>query len=193
GAVDAAGIAVVLTSSAHRTGTERVAEVAALPEFSGFDTILNVQGDEPFVPAEAIAGALSRVRSGDDVGTAAAPLPLEWRDDPGRVKVVFDERGRALYFSRARIPFVRDAGGGDPPSWQHLGVYAYRRDALARWVRLPPTPLEEAEQLEQLRALGHGLTIGVARLTAPALPGIDTLDDLRRAEAHWLSTHGVPA
>jgi len=192
--VEQAGIRAVLTSTAHLTGTERVAEVAARDEFAGFDRILNVQGDEPFVSAEAVAGALARLALGDDVGTAAAPLDAADAADPARVKVVLDLVGRALYFSRAAIPYHR--GPGPAPSglyWQHLGVYAYTRRALAQWVTWPPALLETTESLEQLRALAHGLRIGVARLTSAALPGIDTPEDLRRAEAHWLSTHGVPA
>ena len=192
--VEQAGVRAVLTSSAHQTGTERVAEVAAQDEFAGFDRILNVQGDEPFVSAEAVAGALARLAQGDDVGTAAAPLDPADADDPSRVKVVIDAAGRALYFSRSRIPYLR---GVETPAaglyWQHLGVYAYTRSALARWVTWPPSPLEAAERLEQLRALAHGLHIGVVRLSDAVLPGIDTPEDLRRAEAHWLSTHGVPA
>jgi 3-deoxy-manno-octulosonate cytidylyltransferase (CMP-KDO synthetase) len=191
--VEQAGIRAVLTSGAHQTGTERVAEVAAQDEFAGFDRVLNVQGDEPFVSEEAVAGALARLAQGDDVGTAAAPLDPADADDPARVKVVIDTAGRALYFSRSRIPFRR---GTETPAaglyWQHLGVYAYTRSALARWATWPPSPLEAAECLEQLRALAHGLHIGVVRLPDAVLPGIDTPEDLRRAEAHWLSTHGVP-
>ncbi len=192
--VEQAGVRAVLTSPHHITGTERVAEAAARAELGGFDRILNVQGDEPFVSAEAIRGALARLAAGDEVGTAAAPLAAAEADDPARVKVVCDADGHALYFSRARIPFVGHATSADRATyWQHLGVYAYTRAALARWVSWPVAPLEAAERLEQLRALANGMRIGVAFLSTAALPGIDTPDDLRRAEAHWLSTHGVPA
>lgn len=190
--VERAGFRPVLTSTSHQTGTERVAEVAALPEFSGFDLIVNVQGDEPFVPREALAGAIARVEGGDDVGTAAAPLAASLATDPARVKVVVDEAGRALYFSRARIPFIRDPNSGEVTRyWQHLGIYACRRAALMRWVALAPTPLELAEKLEQLRALQHGITFGIALLDTAVLPGIDTPEDLIRAEAHWHETQGV--
>ena len=190
--VERAGFRAVLTSGAHQTGTERVAEVAGLTEFAGFDLIVNVQGDEPFVPREAVLGAIARVRGGDDVGTAAAPLPAAEAADPARVKVVMDAMGRALYFSRAVVPFIRDPDGTDEGLyWQHLGVYACRRAALMRWVGLAPTPLETAERLEQLRALQHGITFGIALLDAPVLPGIDTPEDLVRAEAHWQETQGV--
>jgi 3-deoxy-manno-octulosonate cytidylyltransferase (CMP-KDO synthetase) len=170
-----------------------VAEVASRAEFARFDLVVNIQGDEPFLPTDALTGALDRVLGGDDVGSAATPLDRADADDPARVKVVLDARGRALYFSRAPIPHIRDpAIRSDGLYWQHLGLYAFRRDVLARWVALPPGELERAEQLEQLRALQHGLTFGIARLRAPALPGIDTPDDLRRAEAHWQLTQGVP-
>lgn len=186
-----AGVRAVLTDRAHQSGTDRVAEVAARPEFAGHDVIANIQGDEPFLPAEALAGALARVASGDDIGTAAAPLEAEDALDPARVKVVADHLGRALYFSRALIPHQRGEAPAPPGLyWQHLGVYAFRREVLARWAGLEPPPEELAERLEQLRALHHGMTIGVARLEWPAEPGVDTLEDLRRAEAHW---HGQEA
>jgi 3-deoxy-manno-octulosonate cytidylyltransferase (CMP-KDO synthetase) len=184
-------VRAVLTDEAHQTGTDRVAEVADRAEFAGFDTIVNIQGDEPFLSRDALAGALARVGQGDDVGTAAVPLDPALADDPSRVKVVTDARGRALYFSRAVIPHRRElTDPGDGLYWQHLGIYAYTRGALIRWVSLPACAAEQAERLEQLRALHHGLTIGVARLDEPALPGIDTADDLRRAEAHWHAFQG---
>jgi len=185
--VELAGVQAVLTRESHTSGTDRVGEVAARPEFRGHEVVANVQGDEPFLPREALEGALGRVAQGDDVGTAAAPLGAREADDPDRVKVVADAEGRALYFSRAAIPYCRDRGAAPPELyWQHVGVYAYRREALERWTRLPPTPAEEAERLEQLRALHYGMRVGVAQLRQPARPGIDTPDDLRRAEAHWL-------
>jgi 3-deoxy-manno-octulosonate cytidylyltransferase (CMP-KDO synthetase) len=184
-------VRAVLTGESHQTGTERVAEVAGRPEFSAFDVIVNIQGDEPFISREAVAGALTRVEQGDDVGTAAAPLPPALASDPSRVKVVADAGGRALYFSRAVIPYRRDSDdSGESLYWQHVGIYAYTLAALKRWVSLPPCAAEQAERLEQLRALYHGLTIGVAKLEEPALPGVDTADDLRRAEAHWHAFQG---
>jgi 3-deoxy-manno-octulosonate cytidylyltransferase (CMP-KDO synthetase) len=184
-------VTAVLTDGSHLTGTDRVAEVARRPEFAGFDVIVNIQGDEPFISREALAGALARVDQGDEIGTAAAPLDPALAADPSRVKVVTDARGRALYFSRAPIPLRRESvEPGDSLYWQHLGIYAYTRSALIRWVSLPPCQAEQAERLEQLRALYHGLTIGVARLEEPALPGVDTADDLRRAEAHWHAFQG---
>lgn len=187
--VERAGVATVLTDPAHTTGTDRVAEVAARPEYSGYDIIVNIQSDEPFLPLEALAGAIGRVRGGDDIGTAAAPLESGSVADPNRVKVVIDATGRALYFSRAAIPFSRDTALTATPGlyWQHLGVYACRRPALERWVALDPPPIERLERLEQLRAMHYGMVIGVACLDRAAHPGVDTPDDLRRAEAHWVA------
>lgn len=182
-----AGIAVVLTASDHRSGTSRVAEVAAQPEFRDYGIVVNVQGDEPFLPHAAMKGAVEQVVIGYDIGTAAVPMAGENVQSPNVVKVVLAENGRALYFSRSPIPYAGE--GGPLRYWQHLGVYAFTPAALARWMTLQPTAPEQAEQLEQLRPLGHGMTIGVACLTETALPGIDTEDDLRRAEAH-LATRG---
>lgn len=190
--VQRSGVRAVMTRAEHPSGTDRVAEVAALKEFAGFDVIANIQGDEPFLDAAALTGAIARVQGGDDVGTAAAPLDAAHAGDPARVKVVTDLAGRALWFSRAAIPFRREA---DAPTeglyWQHVGLYVYTRAALARWVTLPPTAAEQAEKLEQLRALEHGMSIGVARLTSAVAPGIDTAEDLTRAQAHWRNLRGV--
>lgn len=181
------GVEVVMTDQGLESGTDRVAEVARRPEYAGYDIVVNLQGDEPFMPVAAVTGAIGRVRGGDAIGTAAAPLDPALRHEPSLVKVVCDGSGRALYFSRAAIPHVRDAV--DLPGtrwWQHLGVYAYRREALLQLTALPTSLLERAERLEQLRALDAGLTIGVTLLDDPAPAGIDTPDDLASAEARWL-------
>ena len=179
--VERAGYEAVLTSLAHQSGTERVAEVIAANAFRDYDFILNVQADEPFVARAALAGAVARVRQGDPIGTAAGSLEPSLAGDPNRVKVVTDARGRAVYFSRAPIPFDRD-GQGRVGYRQHVGVYAYTREALERWVSLPPVPEEGWERLEQLRPLLHGIPIGVALLDEPVAPGIDTPADLEWAE-----------
>lgn len=181
--VHAAGYEAVLTSPDHQSGTERVSEVVANKQFMDFDVVLNVQGDEPLVALEALRGALARVRGGDPIGTAAGSLDAALARDPNRVKVVVDGRGRAVYFSRAPIPFDRE-GTGEVVYHQHVGVYAYTRDALERWVRLPSVPAERWERLEQLRPLLAGIPIGVALFAAAAAPGVDTADDLRHAELH---------
>ena len=184
-----AGADCVMTSASHSSGTERVAEVASQGRFKSFDTIVNVQGDEPFIGPEAVSGAAALVSTGKfPLGTAASRAGREILDTPSLVKVVVGDDGRALYFSRAPIPFLRD--DADAPrlaerTLQHIGVYAYSRDALARWVSLPPHPLEEIERLEQLRPLAAGLPIGVAVTKEAPASGIDTEEDLARANARW--------
>lgn len=188
--VERTGIPIVLTSPEHASGTERVAEVAVRREFAEYDVIANIQGDEPFLTRRALEGAVQRVEAGDAIGTAAAPLPAADVQDPARVKVVLGLDGRALYFSRAVIPHRRDPKmSGEGLYWQHIGLYVYTRDALERWVALPPTDAERAEQLEQLRPLQHGLSIGVALLEEPVPPGVDTPEDLKQAEHYWQTLH----
>lgn len=180
------GAEAVLTSDRHESGTERVAEVAARPAFQTFGIVVNIQGDEPFVTQDQVAGAVAMVEAGSDVGTVAAPVAslTAWRD-PAVVKVVRDGAGRALYFSRAPIPHAR---GREPTAGElasdgylrHIGVYAYSRTVLARWMTLPCTDLERLERLEQLRPLAAGLAIGVA-VVGSAEGGIDTPEDAVRA------------
>jgi len=181
------GAVVEMTSARHSSGTDRVAEVAALPAYRGYDVIVNVQGDEPLITEAEVRIAIDEVRGGMDVGTVAAPLGSvsAWRD-PAVVKVTRRRDGAALYFSRAPIPHRRDgppdleALAGEP--WlRHVGVYAFRRGALERWVKLPPSALEQAERLEQLRALEAGLRIGVG-VVSSAEGGVDTPADLQRVE-----------
>ena len=183
------GAEVALTASTHPSGTDRVAEVAARSEYEGYDAILNVQGDEPFVSAAALHGAVSLVTSGQfELGTAAVRAPRAVLDEPSVVKIVAADDGSAMYFSRAPIPFLRDEDDAkllEPRVRQHVGIYAYRRDALARWVALPPHPLERIERLEQLRPLAAGMTMGVAMIDEPLRGGIDTEADLERANAEW--------
>jgi 3-deoxy-manno-octulosonate cytidylyltransferase (CMP-KDO synthetase) len=176
-----------MTSDTHMSGTERVAEVAQQPEFAEFSTIVNVQGDEPFIGARAVSGAAEIVSSGKfPLGTAASPASWEISDDPNIVKVVRGDDGRALYFSRGNIPFVRDrADALETRPLQHIGVYAYSRDALEKWISLPQGELERIEKLEQLRPLAAGIPIGVAITDEAPAAGIDTEEDLSRANARW--------
>jgi len=176
-----AGVEATLTATSHESGTARVAEVIAKKEYVAFDLILNVQGDEPLVAAAAVQGTLARLRAGDPIGTAAGTLERRLAADPNRVKVVVGPHGHALYFSRAPIPFDRDATG-EVVYHQHVGVYGYTREALDRWVRLPPVPEERWERLEQLRPLLHGMPIGVALFDEAPAPGVDTAEDLEWAE-----------
>lgn len=180
--VERAGFEAVLTNSAHRSGTERIAEVIAKEDFTEFELIVNVQGDEPFVRRAAVEGTVERLRNGDSIATAAGLLDPHVAGDPNRVKVVVNARGHAVYFSRAPIPFDRE-GQGEVVYRQHVGVYGYTPAALERWVRLPPVPEERWEGLEQLRPLVHGIPIGVALFDEEPAPGIDTADDVNWAEA----------
>jgi len=183
------GADVVMTGPSHPSGTDRVAEVAARPEFRDFGVIINIQGDEPFVSAQAVAGAAKLVNNSRfQLGTAAVLAPRDALGDPHVVKVVADDLGRAMYFSRAPIPFLqndRDAETQRAHVWQHIGVYAYTVDALRRWVALPVNPLEQIERLEQLRPLAAGMAMGVALVDEPVRPGIDTEQDLERANEYW--------
>lgn len=186
------GAAVELTSPAHPSGTDRVAEVAALPQYRGYDVVVNIQGDEPFMGEAEVTASARLVLEGWDVGTAAGPVRTleEWRN-PSVVKVVRRDDGGALYFSRASIPHLRDREPtpeelSTPDFLRHIGVYAFRRSALERWVSLPAGALEGLEKLEQLRALAAGLQIGVA-LVETAEGGVDTPDDAGRAEARLLA------
>jgi 3-deoxy-manno-octulosonate cytidylyltransferase (CMP-KDO synthetase) len=193
--VRAAGGECVLTRPTHASGTDRVAEVAARSEFRRFDIVVNVQGDEPFLGVEAVQGAVDQVREEMPLGTAAVSAEPAVLNDPSIVKVVCTDDGRALYFSRAPIPFLRDAADAAaraPLVRRHLGVYAYTPGALAAWVALPPHALELTERLEQLRPLAAGMAMGVA-LVAPAPPmgGIDTEEDLIRAHALWTDSRAT--
>lgn len=188
-AAHAVGARVEMTSSDHPSGTDRVAEVVRGDAYRDYDAIVNVQGDEPYLAAAAVQGALAQVIDGGfPLGTAAAPLDPARAGDPNIVKVVAADDGRAMYFSRAPIPFLRDSADGPLLGHhllQHIGVYAYTMEALACWVALPPHPLEQVERLEQLRPLAAGLAMGIARTAGPLAGGIDTEDDLRRADAAW--------
>lgn len=182
------GAAVELTSADHPSGTDRVAEVATRPHFQGYDVIVSIQGDEPFVTVEQLRRSATLVANGWDIGTVASHITslADWRD-PAVVKVVRRSDGGAMYFTRAPVPFSRDAEPtvemlATGPFLRHIGVYAYSPAALARWVALPVGELERLERLEQLRPLCAGLTIGVDIVDA-AGPGIDTPEDVARAEA----------
>lgn len=193
------GAEAVLTSTHHPSGTDRIAEVVARREFAAYDAVVNVQGDEPFISADAVRGALGMLRDEFRIATAAVQASEAILAEPSVVKVVAADNGRALYFSRAPIPFLRETRDGDDAAllrlrvWQHIGVYAYTRDALTRWVALPPHPLERIERLEQLRPLAAGWAIGVGLIAGPLRSGIDTETDLVRANSEWTVFSGEPA
>ncbi len=165
-----------MTSAAHRSGTERVREVAnSVPA----DVYVNVQGDEPLTRPEHISALLEVMKDSNvQVGTLKTLVAPADLDNPHAVKVVTDLSGRALYFSRATIPFDRD--GVRPPCYKHLGFYAYRKSALDHFGELPESPLEGSERLEQLRFLENGIPIQVGETPFDTI-GVDTEDDLQRA------------
>jgi 3-deoxy-manno-octulosonate cytidylyltransferase (CMP-KDO synthetase) len=164
-----------MTSSAHRSGTERVHEVSSRETA---DVYINVQGDEPLTRSEHIATLLQVMENpAAQVGTLMTPAAEVDIPNPNAVKVVTDLRGSALYFSRATIPFDRD--GTRPPYFKHLGLYAYRKTALDRFVKLPESALEKSERLEQLRFLENGIPIFVGETPHDSV-GVDTEEDLQR-------------
>jgi 3-deoxy-manno-octulosonate cytidylyltransferase (CMP-KDO synthetase) len=180
-AIEAVGGRAILTRADHASGSDRIFEALNAFDADGrHDVIVNVQGDLPTIEASAVRAAVRPLDDDEvDIATLATPITraLE-RDDPNVVKAVGTEiapgRLRALYFTRARAP------SGEGPLLHHIGLYAYRREALARFVALPPSPLERREKLEQLRALEAGMRIDIALIDTPPL-GVDTPRDLERA------------
>ncbi|HAY10134.1 MAG TPA: 3-deoxy-manno-octulosonate cytidylyltransferase [Thauera sp.] len=196
-AVSAAGGVVVMTRSDHPSGTDRLAEVAELCAWADEDIIVNVQGDEPLIDTAVVAAVAEALAQDAECAIATAAHPLADAAEvfnPNVVKVVCDAAGRALYFSRAPIPWARDAWAeartGLPaglPMLRHVGLYAYRVGFLRRYASLAPSPLEHWEALEQLRALWHGYRIGVLELDHAPAAGVDTMEDLERVRAIYAS------
>ena len=179
--VTAAGVRAELTRPDHPSGTDRVAEVAGRLPGDARSVVVNVQVDEPLVQPAALAALVAAFEDAAvEMATLVRPLAEQERPLLQVVKAVVDVRGDALYFSRADLPVSRD--GAPVQRWAHLGLYGYRRGTLSRLARLPPTPLERAESLEQLRALEYGIRIRCVRTEARSL-GVDTPEDLARAEA----------
>ena len=188
-AARAFGAEVIMTSPTHPSGSDRLAEVVGRMGWSDETIVVNVQGDEPLLPPANVAqvAALLEKHPGATLATLMTPLtePADF-EDPNVVKVVADHRGRALYFSRAPIPWPRD---GRPPAgtrlgWRHIGLYAYRVGALKGLAAMAPTGLELAEKLEQLRALECGMAIAIAEAGEVPGPGVDTPEDLARVARH---------
>lgn len=181
----------VMTDAALPSGTDRVAAVAQARGWSDATLVVNVQGDEPFLPEALIdqAAALLDRDAAAGIATLATPVTsLEEFLDTNSVKVVVSRDGAALYFSRAPIPWTREGAPAGLPSQRefggalrHVGLYAYRVGVLRQVTRLPPTALEQCEKLEQLRALEHGIRIAVAECIERPAPGVDTPEDLERA------------
>lgn len=168
---------VLMTSPDHLTGTDRLAEVAE--QFPEVDLIINVQGDEPLIPPGIIDQLAAAFDGNPDVQMATLMTEMEESEynSPSAVKVVTDLQGYALYFSRSLIPFPRNDAG--MPIYKHIGIYAYRRDFLLTYAKLTPTPLEQSESLEQLRALEHGYRIKVLKTDFKSI-GVDTMEDLEK-------------
>ena len=176
--VEGFGGRAIMTSERHPTGTDRLAEAV---RFLDADIIVNLQADEPLIEPAMIDQAAGALMSNPDAAIGTLRKAIDDATElanPNVVKVVVDLAGRALYFSRAAVPHVRDAGAVSRP-WRHIGIYAYRRDALLKLASLPPAPLEQAESLEQLRALEHGFVIQTAETSHDTI-GVDTPEDLER-------------
>lgn len=184
-------IECLLTSADHPTGTDRIAEVAQLLKLPDSALIVNVQGDEPLIPPELINEVAQTLANNHHCAISTIATPITHSTDitnPNVVKVVLNRTNEALYFSRAPIPFVRDASQTDTVTHlRHLGIYAYRADFLQAYTRLEPAPPEQAEALEQLRALWNGYRIAVhTTLNAPPA-GVDTLEDLERVRQTFIN------
>ena len=198
-ALDGCGVRIAMTAADHASGTDRLAECARIAGWSDDTIVVNVQGDEPFAPVagiRAVAGLLERWSA--PMATLGAVIDdVEQLFDPNAVKLVADATGHALYFSRAPIPWPRDAfarsrdalpAGG--PWLRHIGIYAYRAGFLQAFADLPPGRLEVIESLEQLRVMEAGYRIAVAVTPEPFPPGVDTPEDLERAERHLATLRG---
>jgi 3-deoxy-manno-octulosonate cytidylyltransferase (CMP-KDO synthetase) len=183
-ACDEHRIECLLTSADHPTGTDRLAEVAQLLKLPGNALVVNVQGDEPLIPPELINQVAQTLANNAKCAISTIAVPIHDAaeiDNPNVVKVVLNRTGEALYFSRAPIPFVRDAQSTPKTMHlRHLGIYAYRAEFLEAYTRLEPAPPEQAEALEQLRALWNGYRIAVHIASKAPPAGVDTPEDLER-------------
>jgi 3-deoxy-manno-octulosonate cytidylyltransferase (CMP-KDO synthetase) len=196
--VRAAGALSVMTRSDHETGSDRLAEVVDLLGLADDHLVVNLQGDEPLMPPHLLETVAARLSADGVAGVATLATPIRSAHelfDPNVVKVVTDGASRALYFSRAPVPYVRDVFSvGLPealppgvPFLRHLGIYAYRAGTLRRFKSLPHARLELAERLEQLRLMEAGIAIALELIAEPPACGVDTEDDLARAEAAFAS------
>ena len=192
-ACGAHGVRALLTRSDHASGSDRLAEACTALGLDGAQVVVNVQGDEPLIDPALIRRCAELLQQREDCVMSTAAHPIDnLRDylDPNIVKVVLDERGLALYFSRSPIPWLRDGGSAgqpalpqDPPALRHVGLYAYRAAFLRGFPTMPPTALERTEALEQLRALWHGHRIAVHVSDQAPGTGVDTPEDLERVRA----------
>ncbi|MCS7279569.1 MAG: 3-deoxy-manno-octulosonate cytidylyltransferase [Thermodesulfobacteriaceae bacterium] len=173
----------LLTKKEHTCGTERLAEASDILGLKEEDLIINLQGDQPLFPSEYFSLLIKPLLLSSEIQLSTLATPILNKADlenPNKVKVVVDKRGLALYFSRSPIPYFRPPGR-EPLYLKHIGVYAYRKSFLSKFVKLPPGELESAEKLEQLRALEYGYKIGVT-VVSKDVPEVDTLEDLQYLE-----------
>jgi 3-deoxy-manno-octulosonate cytidylyltransferase (CMP-KDO synthetase) len=201
-AAAAHGAAAIMTDPQHRTGTDRLAEAATLLSLADADIVVNVQGDEPMIDPALVRRVATTLAERDDAAIATACHRIDDVAEvfnPNVVKVVLDANGNALYFSRAPIPFARDAFPLVPPRlpadvavFRHYGLYAYRVAFLRAFPTLAPAPIEAAEALEQLRALWHGYRIAVDVVEGAPAPGVDTPDDLVRMRRLFTGVGATP-
>jgi 3-deoxy-manno-octulosonate cytidylyltransferase (CMP-KDO synthetase) len=200
-ALDSSGARIAMTSPQHASGSDRLAECASIAGWSDDTVVVNLQGDEPFAPAAGIRAVATVLRdSGAQMGTLAAPIDdIAQVFDPNTVKLVRNDKGDALYFSRAPIPWHRGSFAAGAPTlpgmggWlRHIGIYAYRAGFLKQFAAMAPGRLEQLESLEQLRVLEAGMRIAVGLTPEPFPPGVDTEEDLAQAELH-LASSPVPA
>jgi len=188
-AAEGFGANVCMTAATHASGTERIGEVIRTLSIPEREIIVNVQGDEPLMPAEVIRAVATRLASNDAALMATAACPIHNAQDfhnPNIVKVVCGAGGHALYFSRAPVPWPRDSADDVPESaLRHIGIYGYRAGFVARYLRWAPSPLEQTEQLEQLRVLWHGGELAVVNVSEAAAPrfSVDTPADLEAMRA----------
>ena len=187
-AAEGFGATVCMTATTHTSGTERLAEVATTLGWNDDDIVVNVQGDEPLIPAALIHQVAEGLARHDTAPVATLAYPIhssEEETDAHIVKVVLDKQGYALYFSRAPIPYHRDVAtiGALGEALRHIGLYAYRAGFLKHYADLEPSPLESVEKLEQLRVLWHGMKIHVGIAAEIPGHGVDTQEDLQRVEA----------
>jgi 3-deoxy-manno-octulosonate cytidylyltransferase (CMP-KDO synthetase) len=183
-ACDEYRIECLLTSPDHPTGTDRIAEVAQLLKLPADALVVNVQGDEPLIPPELINQVAKTLSDNNSCAISTIAVPITHAselDNPNVVKVILNRLEEALYFSRASIPFVRSLGSAENMlHLRHIGIYAYRADFLHAYTRLEPAPPEQAEALEQLRALWNGYRIAVYTASEAPPAGVDTVEDLER-------------
>ena len=185
------GADCLMTAAHHTSGTDRIAEVARTRGMAADDIVVNLQGDEPMMPPAVLGDVAEALRAGPQIDIATAVAPIRSRGeflDASCVKALRAQDGRALYFSRAPVPWPRDGIVAGQPAqfagaWRHIGIYAYRVRSLLQFASWPPTPLEETEKLEQLRALERGMSIHLVTLQQAPPAGVDTPEDLERVRA----------